>query len=193
MQNFSDPNFINSLKRGDQSAMEILISAYSGHLLNAALGMGFGREKSQDIAHSTWLTFFEVVHKFEGRSHIRTFLFGIFYNKVSEYKRQILKYEKYDPIEEVMEARFVDNGHWQSEWPSDPHEALVNTQGLSIIEECMDKLPLIQKSVFYLKVVKELSSEEICHTLEISSTNLRQLLYRSKTRLKECIERKGAK
>lgn len=191
MYNFSSSQFIRSIKDGDSAAQEELVRSYTGHLFNAALGMGLSEEQSNDVAHSTWLTFFEVIARFEGRSHIRTFLFGILYNKVSELRRANLKYAKTDPIEDIMESRFEDSGHWREGWPSSPHKVLESSQGITIIEECMDKLPELQKAVFQLKVVEEESNEDICHILEVSTTNLRQLLYRSKTRLKECIERKG--
>ncbi len=191
MNNFSSPKFIESIKRGEASAREDLVRSYTSHLFKAALGMGLSEEQANDVSHSTWLTFFDVVAKFEGRSHIRTFLFGIFYNKVNELRRSNLKYLKTDPIEDIMESRFADDGHWSEGWPTSPEKALENVQGLSIIEECMDKLPTVQKAVFQLKVVEEEKNEDICNILNISSTNLRQLLYRSKTRLKECVERKG--
>ncbi len=193
MHNFSDPKFIESIRRGDSKARESLVRAYTSHLFKAALGMGLSEEQSNDVAHSTWMTLFEVVSNFEGRSHIRTFLFGILYNKVSELRRANLKYAKTDPIEEIMESRFEESGHWSEGWPASPEKVLENSQGLTIIEECMDKLPELQKAVFQLKVVDEEENEDICHILNITSTNLRQLLYRSKTRLKECVERKGGK
>lgn len=193
MNNFSSPEFLENIRTGDTLAREQLVRAYTDHLYKAALGMGLSREQSNDVAHSTWLTFFEVVEKFEGRSHIRTFLFGILYNKVSELRRSNLKYAKTDPIEDIMESRFSNRSHWSQGWPSSPVKALENMQGLSIIEECMDKLPELQRAAFQLKVVEEEESKEICNILKISSTNLRQLLYRSKTRLKECVERKGGK
>lgn len=190
-KNFSSPEFIANIKDGNIDARESLVRAYSSHLYKAALGMGLSAEQSHDVAHSSWLTFFDVISRFEGRSHIRTFLFGIFYNKVSELRRSNLKFAKTDPIEEVMEAKFEDNGHWKEGLPGNPENVLENDQGLEIISSCLDELPDQQKAVFQLKIVEEDESEEICNILDISATNLRQLLYRAKTRLRECVERKS--
>jgi RNA polymerase sigma-70 factor (ECF subfamily) len=191
MDNFSSKDFIQSLREGNSQSFDKIVRAYTGHLFRAGLGMGLSEEQAHDASHSTWLTFFDVVHKFEGRSHIRTFLFGIFYNKVSELRRSNLKYLKTDPIEDIMENKFSSDGHWKEGFPGDPEGVMSSNQGVNIIEECMGLLPELQKAVFQLKIVDEDVSENICHILNISATNLRQLLYRAKTRLRECVERKS--
>lgn len=189
--NFSSNEFIESIKAGENSARDAIVRTYTSHLYRAGLGVGLSVEQSHDVAHSTWLTFFDVVARFEGRSHIRTFLFGIFYNKVSELRRSNKKYSETDPIEDIMETKFAEDGHWKEGLPGNPEAALDNAQGLEIISECLDQLPEQQKSVFQLKIVDEEKSGDICNILEISATNLRQLLYRAKTRLRECVERKS--
>jgi RNA polymerase sigma-70 factor (ECF subfamily) len=189
--NFSSKEFIERIKAGEDLARDSIVRTYTSHLYKAALGMGLSTEQSHDVAHSTWLTFFDVVHRFEGRSHIRTFLFGILYNKVSELRRANKKYSETDPIEDIMETKFEESGHWKEGLPGNPESVLESSQGLDIISECLDKLPEQQKSVFQLKIVEEEKSEDICNILEVTATNLRQLLYRAKTRLRECVERKS--
>ena len=46
----------------------------------------------------------EGIGRFEGRSHIRTFLFGIFYNKVSEHLRNRQRAEVNDPIGKMSQV-----------------------------------------------------------------------------------------
>ncbi len=41
--------------------------------------------------------------------------------------------------------------------------------------------------------IGELTTEEICKILEVSSTNLGVLLYRGRNRLRECLEDKGVR
>ncbi|HLI30410.1 MAG TPA: sigma factor, partial [Terriglobia bacterium] len=87
LPNFSDPQFIQQLKSRDRAAIERLVDAYLHQLLRAARGMGFLPDESEDLAQAAFLAFIESAERFEGRSHVRTFLFGIFYNKVSEHLR----------------------------------------------------------------------------------------------------------
>ena len=119
---------------------------------------------------------------------MRTFLFGIFYNKCSEAYRQNSKFESSDPIEDVMESRFAENDHWSNP-VGRPEERVHQTQMLEIIKRGMEELPVLQKAAFNLKIIEEQSTEDVCNILEVSHTNLRQLLYRGKNRLRECVEK----
>ena len=188
MKNFSDPDFIEKLINKDQLALELLVDEYTDHLFKASLGMGFSEEMARDLTNNTWLTFINVVSRFEGRSHIRTFLFGIFYNKVSELRRENFKYEKTDPIEEKLESSFLDDGHWSVEW-SDPSQIAQNNDLMKVVSQCMEHLSKMQRSAFYMKQVKEDENRIICQTLDISETNLRQLVFRAKISIRECVEK----
>lgn len=187
-EHFRDPDFLKKLQERDPGAVEEVVNAYNSHIYRTGMGMGMSEEKVQDICHNTWATFFDILPRFEGRSHVRTFLFGIFYNKCNEAFRQNGKFEKADPIEDVMESRFADNDHWSNPI-SEPERHVNQSQMIDIIKKCMESLPIQQKAAFMLKVVEERNTDEICNILEVSNTNLRQLLFRGKNRLRECVEK----
>lgn len=188
-KNFSDPSFIEKLKNRDHEAMTQLVTAYTSHLYKAALGLGFKDEEAQDLAHQSILTFYEKVHTFEGRSHIRTYLFGIFYNKVFDARRAQKKSQNHDNIDEIMESKFEEDGHWKfSDSPLHPEKFIQAAEDMSIIEKCLQGLPMVQRMAFTLKVIEEKENEEICNVLDVSYTNLRQLLFRGKSKLRSCIE-----
>ncbi len=187
-EHFRSPEFLKKLNERDHGAITEVVNAYTTHLYRTGMGMNMAEEKVQDICHNTWATFFEILPKFEGRSHVRTFLFGIFYNKCSEAYRQNGKFEKTDPIEDVMESRFSDKDHWSNPI-SDPERHVNEVQMIDIIKKCMEGLPLQQKAAFTLRVVEEKETEEVCNILDVTNTNLRQLLFRGKNRLRECVEK----
>ncbi len=62
---------------------------------------------------------------------------------------------------------------------------------MDIVKKCMELLPTQQKLAFHLKEVQGNTSEEICKIIDVTSTNLGVLLYRSKNKLRDCIERKS--
>ncbi len=185
---FNSPLFVERLQKQDQKAITEVVEAYSDHLYNAALGMGFRSEEAQDVAHSTWMTFLEVVGRFEGRSHIRTFLFGILYNKARELRRSKRKFDSYDPFDEEFDELFDGSGHWIQR-PINPHKYSENDEILRVIQKCMDHLPQNQRDVFVYKLVLEEESEVICNELGLSPTNLRQLIFRGKGHMKKCIDK----
>jgi len=187
---FNSTEFLDRVRGRDSSAIEILVRKYTETLYKAALGLGFNPVISEELVQSVWGTFFDVAPTFQGRSHVRTFIFGILYNKASELRREQKKLNDHDPIDEIMESKFKPNGHWAKP-PLDPESFMVASETLDLIQKCIDALPLNQRMAFCLKEIDDHGSSDICKILEISVTNLGVLLYRAKNRLRECIEGKA--
>lgn len=187
--NYSSTDFVDRLRTRDHQAVSTLVHAYTEQLLRASLGLGFDQTAARELVQSVWTTFFDVVSEFKGKSHIRTFIFGILYNKASELRRDQKRYDTTDPVEEILEKRFDDDGKWVKP-PISPEDFLMGTENLELIQKCLDALPMNQRMAFSLKEVEERDSPEICNIMSVSVTNLGVLLYRARSRLRECVEGK---
>lgn len=187
---FSSEVFINKLKIQDAEAISEVVKAYTEDLLKASKSLGFSYPMDEELVQNVWVTFFDIVENFQGRSQIKTFLFGIMYNKASELRRENAKFEKHDPIENIMEHKFDSHGSW-IERPIDPERFYNTTQMLELIQKCIDALPITQRMAFCLKEIDDHKSSEICNILELSVTNLGVVLFRAKNKLRECIEGKS--
>lgn len=190
--NFSDSDFLERVKKGDRAALTLLVEAFLPQLLCTGRGMGFSQEESEDLAHSVFAAFLEKPERFQGRSHIRTYLFGIFYNLVAEQLREKARAREQDPIDEVMESKFDAHGNWQQP-PVDSLRMVQAREIGQIIQECLQELSHPQRVAFYLREHEEMETPEICKKLGITVTNLGVLLFRARNRLRECVERKGLK
>lgn len=182
--------FIERLQQGDPGVIDQLVRDYSDHLFSAAIGFGLNREDALELVQNVWLTFTQVAGRFEGRSSIRTFLFGILYNKAKDFRRAQAKYKADESLDEMFESHFDDSGHWIRR-PLTPEKFFELSETRAILESCFDGLPDTQRRVFVLKEVSGYSSEDICNISGITATNLGVLLYRARARLRECIEQKG--
>jgi RNA polymerase sigma-70 factor, ECF subfamily len=184
---FADPGFLKRLKLSDEAAVAQLVDIYLPHLLRAARGMGFSREEAEDLSQSAFTAMLEALGRFEGRSHIRTFLFGIFYNKVSEHMREKKRSNQNDPIDAVMEARFHKDGRWLHP-PADFEKQLHAKEMKTIILESLQELPAAQRMAFYMREIEEMAMAEICSKMRISANHLSVLLFRARNRLREILE-----
>lgn len=183
---------IQKLKNKDRKSLEQVVRLYTGHLYKACLGLGFSEQEADDVTQSVWITFFEVIIKFEGRSTVRTYLFGILYKKASEFRKKNKKTVATENIEDVLDQHFDEKGHWiLSHSPVSPDRFLESCQTLEIISKCLDYLPLNQKTAFFLKEVEEEMTETICKILDVSVNHLGVLLFRAKNQLRECIDGKS--
>jgi RNA polymerase sigma-70 factor (ECF subfamily) len=154
-------------------------------------GMGYSEEESDDIIQSTWITFFDVVKRFEHKSKLKTFLFGVMFNKASEYKRKNFRLKDSVDIEEVINLNFDNKDHWNKKVAS-PDNFVYQKQVGKIIKDCLEILPAKQKIAFHMKEVEEYETEEICSVLEVTVTNLGVLLYRARNQMRECVESKAS-
>lgn len=186
--NVSSEEFLNKVRDKDNEAISFLIDKYHDVLFKAALKQGLGIDQAEEVVQETWSTFFQKAENFEGRSHIRTYIFGILYNKIKELWRSNKKYT-HDYSDEHIEKIFSDDGeHYQT--PKDPSDWVESEEFISILEEEMQHLPEKQRMVFYLKEVQGLESSEICKILDISNTNLGVLAYRAKHNIRALIEKR---
>lgn len=183
------PAMLESVRRRDGAAIERLVRAYTAPLRRAALGMGFDAETAEELAQDTFITFYDKAPGFEGRSSFWTYLYAILYRKGMEKRREYAKMRKHDPIDDVMADRFDASGHWVKP-PVGPEEFVLAAETAENLRQCLEVLPLSQRTAFMLREVDDLESKDICNVLEVSATNLGVLLFRARNRLRECLEKK---
>ncbi len=133
---------------------------------------------------------------FAGRSEELTWLIAILRHKLVDYLRRLSK--DAPPPEDAgppaWEAFFQKQGKWHrkpSIWrgrgADDPHALLERAEFRKTLVRCLERMPRRLARVFMLREADGVSSEEICGVFEISTANLWTLLYRARTRLRDCL------
>ncbi len=189
-QALSDPALAGRIRERDSEAIETVVRAFLPQVLRAAGGAGLNPDQAAEVTQATFTTFLESANRFEGRSHVRTWLFGILYRKIAEARRGFAKDRRMDDIDEVFESRFDDRGGWARP-PRAADAELFAKEARREIADCLHSAPTAQQMAFQLREVEELSTEEICNILDVSRTNLGVMLHRVRNRVRECLEVKG--
>ena len=184
------PVFLERLRRRDPDALAEAVRDHARPLLRAARALGIAEQEAEDLVQDVFTTFLERLDSFEGRSQLRTWLFGILHRKSLERRRTLNRIDRTDPIDEAFEARFDQDGNW-SQPPADMERQLLSKEIGEMIRDCMGGLPANQREVFVLREVEGLDTAEICKIVDVSVTNLGVLMYRARVRLRECLETKG--
>lgn len=190
--NLSSEEFVDKLKARDESSITLLVNKYNKALYRAALGQGLAEDQVDEVLQATWDAFFSGIDRFQNRSHIRTYLFGILYNKIKEHWRYQKRFvdivqDSSNNSDAISENQFDDNNQWLYE-PIGPERFMEATETMELIQECMKGLTEQQRMAFYLREVQGEDTETICNILSVSNTNLRVLIYRGKNRLRKCLE-----
>ena len=183
------PDLAERIRRQDREAIGAVVDAYLGQVIRAARGAGLTRQQAEEVAQETFTTFIESAARFEGRSHVRTWIFGILYRKLQEARRGLAKDRRMDDIDDVFESRFSATGSW-SRPPTGPGDALFAREARREIGDCLEAAPDNQRLAFVLREVEGLTTAEICKILDVSTTILGVMLHRVRNRLRDCLETK---
>ena len=184
--------FLERLRRRDPEALADAVGEHARPLFRAARALGFTQSDAEDLVQDVFTTFLERLDSFEGRSQLRTWLFGILHRKALERHRASITADRMDPIDEVFESRFDNSGEWARP-PADLERLMLSKEIGEVIRGCMDGLPANQREAFVLREVEDFDTAEICKILDVSVTNFGVLMHRARARLRECLESKGLK
>ncbi len=184
------PELLAQLRRRDPEALESAVREHARPLFRAARGMGFSDQEAEDLVQDVFVSFIEGIDRFEGRSRLGTWLFGILHRKAMERRRELAAGGRTDPIDAVFESWFDPRGHWAAP-PADLERLLLSKEAGELILQCLDDLPVNQREAFVLREVEGLPATEICKILDISATHYGVLMHRARIRLRECLRLKG--
>lgn len=180
----------------DLHQLDVLIEKYTDNLLRAAFSMGFSDNEAEELVQDTFCAFLEGQARFEKRSKLLTYLFGILYNKAREHRRYRDRHESIDAqVDAAFEEGFDAQEHWNDETMAQMSEVEKKAQSKTLdlwIQECMEGLNALMRMAFTMKEVQCLSSEEICVALNITPNSLGVTLFRARNKLRDCLTQKGA-
>ncbi len=188
----SDAALLASIRSRDPATLEAIVREYLPQIVRAARAAGLAPHEADDAAQSTFITFLEKADTFEGRSQVRTWLFGILFRKVMERRRAGGRDRETDDIDSVLESRFDAHGSWIRP-PQAADAELYARQVREGIEDCLETAPSKQRMAFVLREVEGMTTVEICKILDVTDTHFGVLLYRVRNRLRECLEEKGVR
>jgi RNA polymerase sigma-70 factor (ECF subfamily) len=192
------PDFIQRLLNQDQMAFRALVKHYHSRLTGFA-GSIVGKELAEEIVQESWVSAWRALPGFEGRAALKTWLYTIVRNECSarlrkEKRMQTVNIDEElhaDGIDAWFAANFVQDGHWKggiAAWTMETPEQLLEEEQL---RECLEKniagLQAMQRAVFRLRDMDQLSLEEICNILDLTDSNVRVLLHRARLKLLQVI------
>ncbi len=184
-----ESEYLKTIQAKDPSVIAQIVNDHAQALLGAAWGVGWRGADAEDIVQDTLVTFLKTCDRFEGRSTVKTYLFGILYNKTLEKRRSSGRELATDPVDQVFEDRFGLGGIWKT-FPQGPEKESQSKETMALLEECLQSLPDAQRLSFYLREVEHESTESICKILNLTVTHLGVLIFRARNRLRECVQKK---
>lgn len=179
-----------ALRRRDPDALQALAHDHSRRLYRAARGMGFDAQEADDVVQDVFVTFFQSLERFEGRSSVATWLFGILLRKAQERRRARQRDDQHDRLDEEWAAHFDAAGSWIRP-PAGPDGALEAHQMAVAIGACLEDLSCQQRDVLTLRLQEELPAADVGNVLGLTVTHVGVLLHRARVLMRKCLGMKG--
>lgn len=195
-----DNVLLAALRSGDESAFAALVDAYSPGMLRLASTLVPSRAVAEEVVQETWLGVLAGVDRFEGRSCLKTWIYGILINTG---KTRGARERRSAPISAL--AADAANGHavdadrffssgtrlpgrWAQAPAPWPEQAVLASETRAVVASAIEQLQPAQRAVISLRDVEGWSAEETCRLLGMSEANQRVLLHRARTRVRAAIE-----
>jgi len=201
---YEELELIESLRQGEEAAFTTLVERYHGRLLRFAQSFVSNHAVAEEVVQETWIAVLEGIHRFEGRSSLKTWLFRILQNIAKTKGKREHRYVSFIDAEDApgqektsaMEperlptSKSVTGGQAIPSTTGDDHtpeRLLVSKQSLAQIEQAIQALPSDQRKVIVLRDIEGVESEEVCQILHITPTNQRVLLHRARTKVRQAL------
>lgn len=203
-----DRDFLEKLRSGDEAAFRLLVGDLQGPLIRFARSFCRTESVVEEAVQETWLAVIRGIDGFEGRSSLRSWIFGILANQarrhaVREDRRSRAEHgmsstpgqdsdSPADDEDQDREPGMGANGMWEtppSPWGfENPELIMLREETLVVIEEALRAMPEAQRQVVLLRDVEALAAGEVCNILGVSETNMRVLLHRGRARVRRALD-----
>jgi RNA polymerase sigma factor (sigma-70 family) len=164
---------------GDIEALTLLINKYKDIAFNLALSIVKNKENAKDITQDSFLKVLENIGRFRSEAKFSTWLYRIVYNQSIGFVNKTKKMTSIDnePIL-IFENSYKINDN-QEEQLHDLYHAI-------------DLLEDTEKNIILLFYLADKTVKEIAHITDMSISNIKVILYRTRKKLKEKLENAGA-
>jgi RNA polymerase sigma-70 factor (ECF subfamily) len=183
-----DVALVERAREGDTAAFEQLVRQYDRKIFRIANHITQNREDAEDIVQDAFLKAYQKLHQFQGNSKFYTWLVRIAVNEslMRLRKRRNAKTVSMDEDVQTEEGSIPRDF---ADWTPDPEQQFGQSELAEILKKTINGLPPGFRTVFTLRDVENLSTEETAEALGLSVPAVKSRLLRARLQLRERLSR----
>lgn len=189
LHDLSDMEIARRLAGGDTAALEIVMRRNNQTLYRAARSILRNDEDAEEAVQDTYLKAYRAISAYKGGSKLSTWLTRIAINEALARRRKFQ--HRADLIQLHQSALISEPAEGIQMQPiSDSPESTVRRSEIRrLIEQHIDQLPEIFRSVFVLRALEEMSVEETAICLDLPEATVRTRYFRGRALMREAVAR----
>ena len=175
-------------RQGDTVAFGGLVRRYEAKIFRLAQHVTQNREDAEDVLQETFMKAYEHLDQFQGNSKFYTWIVRIAVNQALMKLRR-RKTDKSVSLDETIDTGEDTIVREVAAWDEDPEQRYSREELGGILDTAVDSLEPPYRSVFVLRDIEELSTEETADALGLSIPAVKSRLLRARLQLREKLTR----
>jgi len=187
----TDEDLVARARTKDFAAFEALVDRYEDKIFRLAFRFVRNETEAKEIVQDTFLLVWRKLDTFKGDSQFGSWLYRVATNTALMRLRAQRRHPEIST--EELPVDYLDNyGQVPAageNWAKRPDDELQSDELRRRIQKAVDELPEIYRTVFIIRDVEGLSTEETAEVLEISIPTVKTRLHRARLALRDAITR----
>jgi RNA polymerase sigma-70 factor (ECF subfamily) len=179
---------VQAARTGDVRAFEQLIQRYDRKIFRLAHHITQHREDAEDVLQETFLKAYQNLAGFQGKSKFYTWLVRIAVNE-SLMKLRKRRSDRTVSLDEDVETEDGSMPREVPDWGPSPEQLYGREELNDILARTIHGLPASFRTVFVLRDVEGLSTEETAEALALSVPAVKSRLLRARLQLRDRLSR----
>lgn len=186
----SDADLARQVASGDEAAFRVMMRRHNQTLFRTARSILRDDAEAEDAVQESYLRAYRAMGSFRGDAKLATWLVRIVVNESVGRLRKMRRTAAVIPlgIEPGEELPVAESGP-DGEAPDQPEREMLRTEVRRILESKIDDLPDAFRTVFMLRAIDEMSSEDAAASLGIPEATVRTRFFRARGLLRESLAR----
>ena len=183
-----ESSLVAQSREGNTSAFAELVRRYEGKIFRLAQHVTQNREDAEDVLQETFMKAYEHLDQFQGNSKFYTWIVRIAVNQA------LMKLRRRKTGKTVSLDETIDTGEDTvvreiATWDENPEQRFSREEMGEILDSAIQSLEPPYRSVFVLRDIEELSTEETADALGLSIPAVKSRLLRARLQLREKLTR----
>jgi len=169
-----EEELLYNIRSGSESAFTYLVNLYRDMVYSLCVNMLGDHTIAKDVSQEIFIKIFKAINRFEGNSSLRTWIYGISYNKCLD---ELKKRKRFTKFKELFSYKVTSQSYQKHTFEN------------TIVVNAMESLRPEDKALLTFYYLEEMNLEEISEIVAISENTLKTRLFRARKKLRAILEK----